>query len=317
MNAAAGGKVRYLELDRLTTNPNLARHLPPELAFRYHALPIAEWEGCLTIAMANPEDGVARAAVCRAVGMTPYLVKGDARTIDMLLVQMWPGWLTRPPHLLVLDPGCTDKLWTYAGELSNQLGAALERKCLDADIEQSHYDLIIMSKPERPALWQVIDDLKEAQSVAQPPTSLLIVRKPVWPLIRLLLVVRCNETSDAALNWIIKLAKPTRSAVTLQIITPPLPTIHYDGYIQALMSTSTEVGNWIYRAGQQFEEWQIPSTVKIRQGDPIWQLRQELVEGAYDLAVLAHRPISPWTLSDTLVGSFLECAGCPVLIAQR
>ncbi len=308
-----GGKVRYLELDRLTTNPTLARHLPPELAFRYHALPVAEREGCLTIAMANPEDGVARAAVCRAVGMTPYLVKGDARTIDRLLAQMWPGQSPNVPHFLVIDPLGTDELWNYAAALSEQLGASLDRKGSARDLNQSGYDLIIMNKANWTHFWQKMVDLKEVQH----PTSLLMARKPVWPLTCLLLVIRCNETCDAALNWIIELAKPARLAVTLQIITPPLPTIHYDGYIQALMSTNTEVGRWIQRVGQQFEQWQIPSTVKIRQGDPIWQLRQELAEGTYDLAVLAHRPISPWTFRDTLVGSLLEYAGCPVLISQR
>jgi hypothetical protein len=32
-------------------------------------------KGCLTIAMANPEDSIARTAVCQALSMAPHLVK--------------------------------------------------------------------------------------------------------------------------------------------------------------------------------------------------------------------------------------------------
>jgi nucleotide-binding universal stress UspA family protein len=327
MNATVRDKMRYLELDRLTTNPALAQRLPPELAFQYHALPVAEREGCLTIAMANPEDGAARAAVCGALGTTPYLVKGDAKAIDMLLAEMWPEQSPKALHFLVLDQPSEKKhaadaeLWAYASALSERLGASLEREYSDSilGLHRSDYDLIIMNKAERPAFWQVMAGLKAAQSVNQPPTSLLIVREPVWPLTNLLMVIRCNETSDAALSWIIKMAKPAELAVTLLLVTPFLPIIHYDSYVRSLMSPGTEVGNWLERASQQFEQCQILSAVKIRQGEPVWQLKQELAEGRYDLAVIAYKQapiLKQWLFKEELVCSLLDDASCPVLIAQ-
>ena len=165
MNVTARGKVNYLALDRLTTNPILAQRLPAELAFQYHALPIAEREGRLTIAMANPEDDAARAAVCQALGTMPYLVKGDVGVIDRLLAQMWsepqPGTL----HLLVFDPPAEEKhdaaggLKTYASALSEHLGAVLEQEHSDSmvNLNQSGCDLVIMNKADPPSFWQVMD----------------------------------------------------------------------------------------------------------------------------------------------------------------
>jgi nucleotide-binding universal stress UspA family protein len=186
------------------------------------------------------------------------------------------------------------------------------------NLNQSGCDLVIMNKAEPPSFWQVMAELKETQGANQTPASLLVVQEPVWPLTKLLLVIRCNETSDAALNWVIKIAKPTRLAVTLQIVTPFLPTTYYDDYLRALMSTNTKRGNWYRSVRRQFEQYQIPSAVKIRQGEPDWQLKRELAENEYDLVVIAYKQTSvlkQWSLRDELVCSLMDHAGCPVLVA--
>jgi hypothetical protein len=319
MDVTTEAKARYLELDGLTTSPSLAQRLPAELAFQYHALPIAEWEGCLTVAMAHPEDGSARSAVCQALGSTPYLVKGDAGAIDRLLAEIWPGQTPQPPRLLVLDrpsEGPDDgELWAYASALGERLGAALERAVLGEPLPGS--DLVVMNEVGRPALLQRLARPSALQIADQCSASLLVARKPVWPLSRLLLVVCCNETGDAALDWCLSLARPGGLAVTLLVITPFLPVVYYDDYVRALLSPGTEVGGWLRWAGQQFERWQIPSAVKIRRGEPEWQVKEELAGGGYGLVVAACeqalRP-RPW---EKVAGALLGWADCPVLIARR
>jgi hypothetical protein len=305
MDVTTGGKARYLELDSLTTSPSLAQRLPPDLAFRYHALPVAEREGCLTVAMANPEDRTARSAVCQALGATPYLVKGDAGAIDRLLAEMWPEQIPYTPHFLVLDRPADSPngdLWAYACAFGERMGAALERA---ADVDpRSGCDLLILNGDAR-------------RIATQQPASLLVARRPVWPLNRLLLAVRCNESGEAALEWAVDLARPGGLSVTLLVITPFLPVVYYDAYVRDLLSPNTEVGGCLRRASDQFARWQIPTAVKIRRGEPELQLKEELAEGEYDLAVTAcgqtHR-FRPW---DMLAGVLLGWVGCPVLLARR
>ena len=51
----------------LAAKPLVARRLPAELARRFHALPIAEDNGRITVAMADPDDVVARQAIASAL----------------------------------------------------------------------------------------------------------------------------------------------------------------------------------------------------------------------------------------------------------
>jgi nucleotide-binding universal stress UspA family protein len=318
MNATTADRTRYLELDRLTANRSLARRLPAALAFQYHALPIAEWEGCLTVAMAHPEDGAARSAVCQALGGTPYLVKGDAGAIDRLLAEIWPEQMSRTPRFLVLDPPAgepetADALWYYASALGEQLGAALERVCPDPpsgfSADECQADLVVMSRGARgPKARQVADRL---------PASLLVVNRPVWPPHRLLLVVRCNESGGAALDWIVRIARCGGLPVTLLIVTPFLPVAYYDDCIRSLTSPHSEIGEWLCRASERFERWQIPAAVRVRRGEPEWQLKQELAGDEYDLVVIGCGGTPRRKRWDKLTGLLLGCARCPVLIVRQ
>ena len=53
----------FLSLDTLTPNRDVALSLPGDVARRYHALPIAQDNGRVTVVMANPADQTAREAV--------------------------------------------------------------------------------------------------------------------------------------------------------------------------------------------------------------------------------------------------------------
>jgi nucleotide-binding universal stress UspA family protein len=317
MNATTADRTRYLELDRLTANRSLAQRLPAELAFQYHALPIAEWEGCLTVAMAHPEDGAARSAVCQALGSTPYLVKGDAGAIDRLLAEIWPEQMPRTLRFLVLDPPAeepaADALWNYASALGEQLGAALERVCPDPitgfSADERQADLVVMSQGER---------LVKGRGSGGPlAASLLVVDRPTWPPHRLLLVVRCNESGGAALDWIVSIARCGGLPVTLLIITPFLPVAYYDDCIRSLTSPHSEIGGWLCRASEQLERWQIPAAVRVRRGEPEWQLKQELAGGEYDLVVIGCGGTPRRKRWDKLTGLLLGCAHCPVLIVRQ
>jgi nucleotide-binding universal stress UspA family protein len=68
LQAGKASQLPYLTLDNLTADPKLARRLPPDLATRYHALPLTEDNGRITVVMADPEDSEGREAVVIAAG---------------------------------------------------------------------------------------------------------------------------------------------------------------------------------------------------------------------------------------------------------
>jgi len=255
----------YLALDDLTADPRLARRLPRDLAFRYHALPVAEDGGRLTVAMADPEDPVAQAAVVSALGATPYVVQSDLAAIDALLAELWPEKPSPSLHLLVF-PGSrpnVDEQSTYVQALAE---LSLIRRLLLGPVDQ--------------------------QTVDQIPTSLLLVRGFRWPLQRILLVVRqhSTETNEAALEWATSLARPAQAAVTVLAVAPPAPALcsREEGMQQgltALLSADTTLGREMHRVARHLVDRDVEATLRLRQGPPGWQLRLEVAAGDYDLII--------------------------------
>ena len=81
---------QHLNLDSLAIIPRLVRRLPPALAFRFRALPLFEGNGYITVAMADPDDAAARAAVAAALGTRLHVVEADPMVIEGLLSEVWP-----------------------------------------------------------------------------------------------------------------------------------------------------------------------------------------------------------------------------------
>ena len=81
---------QHRNLDSLAIIPRLVRRLPPALAFRFHALPLFESNGYITVAMADPDDAAARAAVAAALGTRLHVVEADPMVIEGLLSEVWP-----------------------------------------------------------------------------------------------------------------------------------------------------------------------------------------------------------------------------------
>jgi hypothetical protein len=106
-----GHSTAYLTLDQLDADPMLAQRLPAELARRYHALPVAEDNGRITVVMADPEDVAACDAIASALGIgnrvqqpSPlFLVRGDPSSIDALVSHVW-GDPTPSLNMLLITP---------------------------------------------------------------------------------------------------------------------------------------------------------------------------------------------------------------------
>lgn len=329
----------YLALDDLTADLRLARRLPRDLAFRYHALPVAEDGGRLTVAMADPEDPVAQAAVVSALGATPYVVQSDQAAIDALLAELWPEKPSPSLRLLVF-PGSrpnVDEQSTYVRALAELLGArvsyydpvgdatAAAVDALAKVVALAGYDLIVSGEPGQSLIHRLLLGPVDQQKVDQIPTSLLLLRGFRWPLHRILLVVRQHsaETNEAALEWATSLARPAQAAVTVLAVAPPAPALssRAEGIqpgLTALLSADTTLGREMHRVARRLVDRDVEATLRLRQGPPGWQLRLEVAAGDYDLIIVGADSSNRWLrwLMGRQVNPLLHWADRPVLIAK-
>jgi nucleotide-binding universal stress UspA family protein len=325
----------YLALDDLAANPRLARLLPADLARRFHALPLAEDKGRVTVVMADPEDAVARAAIAAALGTESCLVQGDAGTIDALLAQVWGNEATRPLKLMVCShpEPVSARVWEYAQGIASLLGAELG--CMDAisgmndwvqvgDCGQS--DLAILGQPDHALVRRLLSG-NASESTSYPrrgtiPFAVVTARQPRWPLKKILLVLCGEDREDAATEWVLRLARHSNSAVTVLAVVPPVPAMHSRpplAYgLPELLTAGSPLGRQMRRVARNLVDWEIEGTLRLRQGSPDGQICQEVVSGNYDLIAVTDKPCRWWLrwLEGDLIGHLLHWIDRPVLVAK-
>lgn len=336
--ASSAPQNRFLSLDKLTANSRLARRLPHELAFRYHAMPVAEDGERITVAMADPDDAEGQLAVATALGAMPYVVQADQSSIDALLAELWRAEALSSLHLLVYakTSPTADELSTYTHLLRDLLDARISYfdshveadPTLEAVIEavtRVGHDLVICGESCQPLIDRLLFGQADCRVTDQIPTSLLIVRGVRWPLKRILLVVRheCVETNEVALEWVRRLARPSDAVVTVLAIAPPVPAMYsHMGRMQqgltALLNTDTVLGREMRQIARQLSDWEIDGTLRLRQGATGWQLRLEVAAGDYDLIVMGADRSNRWLrwLTGGQINPLLRWADRPVLIAK-
>lgn len=318
-------RVAYLNLKDLVPDGETVRWLPLDVARRCRALPIAQDNGAITIAMADPADRVAREAVTAALAeqaasrsaRSPqvYLVQGDGALIDARLADLAGGeggleqvWLRQPLH------GDKAGVISYATQVAALLGAPLNR-----------YDPLLAAQggPDDGAQdlrWKPVSALRPGSAVPDgrlvilpcvdfnlpgplqssghvSGPAMLYACRPRWPLRRLLLIVRGDPVDGAALAWAARLARGAGSASTALMIAPHTPASQASppahrslqagahDDISSLLSANNAIGHQMRYAAQRLDALQMDAVLHLRQGAPEVMIREELASAPYDLII--------------------------------
>ena len=329
-------RIKNLELKRLDVKPRLAELLPPDLSRRYHALPVSMEGGKITVAMADPNDVKALDAVLTALGPTTCIVKADIHAIDKSLTDLWPEPSDHSTQILVWAP--TEKIAAevnpYAYEIASLLDSRITQfrsktesreayLALITEAERLIADMVLISIPDRSMGKGLSSKLKVNKLIYRMPTSLLVARNPRWPIKKMLLVIRNEDTDEAAIDWAVIMARRCDAAITVLPILPPVPLM-YAGLnrmrynMSTLLATDCPLGRKLRQITRRLNEWEIKGTLRLRDETPDLQIRAELTEGNYDLIIIACEPRKCWWnyVFGGLVTSLIDWAEQPVLVAK-
>ena len=326
--------VRHLTLDDLVLNRKVARRLPPGLAFHYHAIPVGKANGSTTVAMANPDDDAACEAIAKALQTELYVVQGNQASIDEKLAELWPEQVNRELQLLVYHQASpmAAEVQAYAHYLNSLLHGRLteagqtgEQETTFAEVVRRttwNYDLVIFGEPCQSLFSRLLSGSMACKAVENLPASVLIARCAHWPLKKLLLITRGQGLDNVAVDWAIRLAQASGSAVTVLAVQPPLSATDSQalagGGLSDWLTTDTPLGQQLRRIAQQLVNWEIEGKLRFRQGLPDWQIKSEIAEDEPDLIILAADPDDWWLrrILGRLVGPLLGWVDRPVLIAK-
>ena len=305
---------RAVALDKLTlplkgmrVNPKVARRLPFDLACRYQALPVAEDDGHLTVAMAHPNDMEARQKILSALlpagprnmeehpalALCPAIVAPEQqRQCEGIKGGTEVDSRGASVYLIRGEPAAIDSLLAdvWPGKARRPLRVLVVDTMQDrAGLRDYAQALGRLLGAEHASI--ICDDA--AIGVDATTCDDAVPNDRPSPRQKLLLVVPGDDdpSGPAALAWAVRLAKSSGSAVTVLAIVPPGPQRFPrddERNLTALLTTdSTVVG----QAAQHLVQAGIAATLRLRQGLPDHQLHCEVIETDYDLVLVGSKPI--------------------------
>jgi hypothetical protein len=299
--------IQHLHLERIHTNPQLMRLLPSEIAFHYHALPVAADGDRITVAIAHPEDTTATEVVTAIIGLKTCFVHADQREIDDCLSEIWVQNPESQLRFLAWTP-TTDidpKLPRYSQGLAELLQADLkelgfywsDQKSFDAFVREAESilpDLIIFHIPTPPMMNRLLVDFAVNKLIDSLNASILVVKNPRWPLQKILLAIRDSEIpDDSSIDWVIRLAHRSHAAVTVLPLIPPVPQM-YGSFIRytvsSLLASSDPLGEKMRWIAQRLTTEEVGGAFRIREGPPLEQLHSEVLDSDTDLVAIKAEP---------------------------
>jgi nucleotide-binding universal stress UspA family protein len=330
------GTSHTLSISHLKPNPRVVHLLPSELAHRYHALPVATDGEHITVAMAHPDDLAARQAVFDSLGPETYVVQADTQELELMLNELWPIVTNSGQHFMSWKSHNANSvdLESYAQAFAQLMDAQLTSidhaevnknplEFLLSKIQHQHPDLLIFHSPLPILPLWLMPHWLENQLIKQTPVSLLVTRNPHWPLQNILLVLRDSKFDAAAITWTVQIASKSGAAVTILPLVVPAPPV-YAGInfkqrsLINLLGSTCPLGETLRLVSQNLAERDIRGTLRLRDGNIVEQIRQEVEEHDYDFAVIAadaQHSIVRWMMGE-LVNPLLNIAKIPTLLAK-
>lgn len=183
-------------------------------------------------------------------------------------------------------------------------------------------DLLLFGEPEQSRLQRLLLGPAGKRIVKNATTTILMANHPRWPIRKILMVLRVEALEELAIDWAGRLTFLSGAKLTILPLVPSQPLIYGSGSylqvgIESLMTPTTPSGEQLRKFLSQLRQWQVNGTVRVRQGDPLWQICWEVNEGNYDLIIMGAEPHSRWRrwLFGELIGPLISRVNTPLLIA--
>jgi hypothetical protein len=160
--------------------------------------------------------------------------------------------------------------------------------------EENHLDLLLYWEPERPWWQRWLGMTPALPAVNRIPSSILVVRQPRWPLRHILLILRADETDEAAIQWLGRLAPPARADIFVLPVIPPIPAMYRYGSVplqaEVLLAPNTFSGAQLRHLAALCDEWGIQGTLLLHKSEPARRIEWAATTSDCDLIILSDEP---------------------------
>lgn len=281
----------YLPLSEIDLDPELARRLPRHLAYYHLALPVAEDENEITVALAQPDNRAARQVIESALDTTIVPVRSSDADIRAVLDRIWAGADTAHGGVLAWaeDAAAREALSTYIErtistaypELPVQISTATDADTLVEAARASHASLIVA---------HTTDAATRRALLLNAPAAIWLTRDITSPPHQLLAVLRLNTPDRQLLDWLPPLSRITDAETVVLAAAEQAATASGSplfSRISSLLNTNDPRGAHIAELRHVFGDLGVNGRLRIREGTLGTALLDEAEHSPYDLLLMA------------------------------
>lgn len=289
--------IPFVDLDQIEIDRKVGQMLPAEIAYHYHALPIASDGNQVTIAMACPEDRTACRIVKSLIDAPVFLLQADSDEIVSLLNQLWPQKFPNLKFLFLSTDENNTQALVFIKKFARSLGAELEQvdsKSHDGDfyqdlaccLQQWKTNLIVFQELKPFQMLRMLEKRIRANNL---PDMLILPAAPKMHFHNLLLMTEGKVGSDTGVTWALRLSEIDQVNVNMLPVLPPTPPC-YGSSLQhdlgAIRAGNHPLGKDLRFQSKRLKEKEIKVTCRLRCGDFYDQIREEINSTQPDLIIL-------------------------------
>lgn len=267
-----------LDLNTITVDLELVRQLPYALSSYYLMFPLARENGSVSVVMAHPDNQAALALLSHLLQAHIVPVLGKAVAIERAL--QW-AHQPQPPtavHTLVWSETATGQ--TAVAEAAAHFNQAIPMQLttLPEPTSRAAAMDIANSNQFNLTIFHLADETDFSQALNLLSTPALFVRGPFVPPKQFLVVLRGFASDAHIVETVVPLAKESGALVTM------MPLAGFS----VLDSSKTHLLKPHFESCLgHLQQNNVYAQLKVRQGDPVEQVVNELADGRYDLLVIA------------------------------
>lgn len=184
-------------------------------------------------------------------------------------------------------------------------------------------DLIVFGEPDRSLVNRLLVRYDKPRFMHHLTTSMLVAREPRFPIKKILLLLRAEESDETAVAWVCRLAKSRDIQVICLPVIPAQPGMYRYGlslqpHQTMVMAEGTHTGKNLFHFIQRLDRMDINYEVTLQKGEPHAQIKQALAIDEYDLVIISAEPYGriQRLLMGELVTPLLHWLDRPLLIAK-
>jgi hypothetical protein len=281
----------YLPLSEIDLDVPLGRRLPRHLAYYHLALPVAEDENGITVALAQPDNRTVRQVIEAAIGSAIVPVQSSDTEIKAALDRIWEGAEAASGGVWMWAEDASKRaaLATFVAQTVTGAYAHLSIQTSDAAMVDGMLDT---ARAANAALIVAHAEMPETRRtlLLNAPAAIWLTRELSQPPARLLSVLRGNIPDRQLLDWLPPLIHHQNAQTVLLAAAEPASTASGSPLFSrftSLLTPDDPRGAHLAELRRALVDLGVAGRLHVREGTLAEVMIAEITETPYDLLVMA------------------------------